>query len=133
MTRVAPITGADYTAYHGESAPADRCLRLAEAAVDLALKAAVYEVDSQGYPTDATVAGYIESATLEQAKAEALAATAASGPLGGRPVASASIDGVSWTAEAGTSGQYDKIGGTGLCAAASVFLALIPRRVHSIS
>jgi hypothetical protein len=68
---MAYATSAEYTAYTGQTAPADIGLLLTRASrlVDQALLTAVYEVDDEQLPVDAAIATALKEATIEQAAA----------------------------------------------------------------
>ena len=96
--------------------------------VRLETRSARYRTDQSGSPTDPRVAGALEAAALAQAQAllfrdeqdAANKAAASLSPLG-KPLASASIGGASYTVEQGTStapGPFQLPGGGRLCSAA---------------
>ena len=101
----------------------------ARRAVRLATRSAVYAVDSTGVAVEADIRSALDRAATAQARAllfrdeqdAANKAAASLSPLG-KPLASASIGGASYTAEQGTStvpGPFQLGGGGGrLCAAA---------------
>ena len=96
--------------------------------VRIATRSARYQTDQSGHPTEPSVVKALEDATLAQAQAilhrvEQDAASKASASLSplGKPLASASIGGASYTVEQGASavpGPFQLPGGGQLCSAA---------------
>lgn len=96
--------------------------------VRIATRSARYPTDQSGHPTESSVVKALEDATLAQAQAilhrvEQDAANKASASLSplGKPLASASIGGASYTVEPGSStvpGPFQLPGGGQLCSAA---------------
>lgn len=110
----------------------DLQIATASAAVDRALRTATYTVDATGTPTDPAVLAAVKLATIVQIKAEldaAQARTAATANPLGRPLSSASIDGVSYTADAPSADSLALPPDGSLCAAALLHLERIPRTV----
>lgn len=121
-----PDTGARVTA---------RTIASASRAVDSALFSAVYRTDSDGFPTDPSIRELLDEATLVQVLAlfegdKAGKRSASLSPIG-RPLASASILGASYTADTAaplvaTPGRAVPADGS-LCAEALAILASSPR------
>lgn len=100
--------------------------------VRLATRSAVYAVDSTGVAVEAGIRSALDQAATAQARAllfrdeqdAANKAAASLSPLG-KPLASASIGGASYTVEQGTSavpGPFQIPAGGGLCSAALAIL-----------
>lgn len=138
MTRVY-CTEEEYRGYVGQTdaevSPRDAAR--ASRAVDLYLRSAVYRTDAGGYPTDPEIRELLRSAAAEQLAAiladrEHRTKAEAASPLG-RPLSSASIDGVSWSADTGASAGDAALslsaGPETLCPSACAILATLPRAV----
>ncbi len=102
------LTEAEYRAAVGDSTAVvpERVLRAASRGIDVYLISALYETDDRGWPTDPDLLEAFRDAVVEQVKATLAYESGGSGAVAanplGRPLSSATIDGVTWNADTST-------------------------------
>jgi hypothetical protein len=135
-----PVREVHWIKWFGPDVPFPARSHIVQAQQDIVsnTNSAVYEADpATGEPVSAELRELILGAICEQARSywwddEAAARSVEASPLG-RPLRSASIDGVSWVASGSAiPDAYRRHRNVGLCPAAARLIQNIPRQVFTI-